>query len=231
MKRKKPRLEWSNLEVELMKYCISKGMNRHQTGLRIGRTCAAVKRKMVREDQPYMRPLPHLYSYANEQYMKERWLSGASAGVITRELSAIMEKSLTRNMIIGKLKRMGCFGSREKIRRPTERVKRLGKEPRPKRIKIPRRFFVSRNTIICDLPSGPTVSFVDNRGCMYPFGVDEPRDFVFCGAPKVDKYSYCGYHYAKCYKSIRYKQRPATDAVAVGSSATVPPVSAGEPLQ
>ena len=227
--RKKPKFEWSNFEIELMKYLVYvKGFNRHQAGLRIGRTCAAVKRKLVRLEQPHlMRPLALVYSFETEEYIKERWAAGASAGLITKELATRIGRPFTRNMVLGKLYRMGIIKRKEQLRRPTERLHRPITQPRIKKLKKPKIIFLPRDIVVCDEPKGSTVSFMECIGCKYPFG---KGPYTFCGAPKVDKSSYCGYHHARCYKTIRYMQRPATDAVAVGSSATVPPVSAGEPL-
>jgi GcrA cell cycle regulator len=143
--------------------------------------------------------------------MKFLWLDGKSASEVAREIGA------TRNMVIGKVHRMGLHKQRperltvEAIQRGAvnrETVLRALKlKPEPLPPEDARPLPKSRPTILTEL--GPD-------HCRWPLGDPKDEGFHFCGAPiaqrkkggRVQRPSYCQVHAELSVRPTDTRDRP-----------------------
>jgi GcrA cell cycle regulator len=149
--------------------------------------------------------------------LREGAAAGKSAGDIAIELG------VTRNTIIGKLRRMKiplvsvlaqqrrirtlCADDRAAIRAATSTTPRRPKMFRPKIVKlVPARVLAPAPAPKLPEVLSPGISLFDIEAnqCRYPLADAVPlSDFLFCGLPtKDDKCSYCQSHWELCYERI-----------------------------
>jgi GcrA cell cycle regulator len=146
--------------------------------------------------------------------MKFLWLDGKSAGEVAREIGA------TRNMVIGKVHRMGLHRQRPErltieamqrgaVRRAAvERALKLKPEPLPAPSEVLPK---SRPTVLAKL---------DHTHCRWPLSNPKEEGFHFCGAPiverkkggRVQRSSYCEAHARLSVRSPDTRDRPPRPA-------------------
>ena len=181
------------------------------------------KGKRITDDWKYT---PEIEAYIRDKWVDKQW----SCGRIAQGLSEEFNRPFSKNQVVGKIYRLGLnTGTNDNRRKP------LFALPRPSRkgIKMgPRRPGPAPLPAIAIVvqPVGGRWNLQDNPGCRYPEG-DSP-DWWFCGAPRVDHSSYCGYHHSVCYQTHRFKQRPSVPLPgAVGPLTTPTPLATvGGPL-
>jgi GcrA cell cycle regulator len=144
-----------------------------------------------------------------------RLRDGAAAGKSAGEIA--VDLGVTRNTVIGKLRRMKI--PLESVLAQQRRILTLAldkKEPTPA---TPRRPKMFRPKIVKPVPVpvlapapklpevlSPGISLIDIEAnqCRYPLNDVEPiSEFLFCGLPTMDdKCSYCQSHWVLCYGKI-----------------------------
>lgn len=163
------------------------------------------------------------YTEEMEAYIRLKWVDEKwSAAVLARGLSELTGRPFSRNMVIGKVHRMG-LSKPAKGRAPTKRVSSRGV-----RIVTAIHRIAPVKEISEPEPLGYRLWEIPKNGCKYPHG---HFPYTFCGQETVDKSSYCNYHYAICYTQSRYKRRPTPSPSlgAQGVPAIIPP-TVGTPL-
>lgn len=124
-------------------------------------------------------PVPGRSALDRNAFIAQRWLAGASAGLIAKELG------VGRGVVAGRIDRMG-LPLRGKGR---SEVSKRRPDPKPKPF----------------IPSGPLIALMDLTAttCRWPIGhVGEP-DFGFCGAQADEGCPYCANH-----RRIAYRPTP-----------------------
>jgi hypothetical protein len=137
------------------------------------------------------------WTTANVARLRELWDGGRSA----REIAGEFGKGWSRNMVIGKIHRLGLWRADKPVIAPPTERRTFGKPPPPKikaeKFGDPAKQQQPRPAVVRVFPgeahSGPPVSVEDvqERHCRWPIG--EPFQ-GFCGADKIDGRSYCGHH-------------------------------------
>jgi GcrA cell cycle regulator len=135
----------------------------------------------------------------------------AASGLPMRDIARKL--GITRNAVLGKLRRLGLPLGRQPNpdgtphkRRPVPRVAKIQlfdgwRKPRQSRREAPGPSLVPG---LCDLPLEPAAAPVTIGGllphhCRWPLG--EPGvDMLYCGAAKLEPYSYCDRHCAVAFK-------------------------------
>ena len=132
-----------------------------------------------------------------------RWLvdQRQSASSCADFLTAAFGVHFTRNMCIGKARRMGMFftSTLQPKRAPEAKKSNIG-AGRVVAIRKARAKPTWRASTE-PAPTGGTVKFLDRRPgqCAYPFGEPKAADFMLCGAPAVECRPYCPAHMAIAY--------------------------------
>jgi GcrA cell cycle regulator len=153
------------------------------------------------------------WSDARIRQLRQRWSKGASASRIARELGG----GLSRNAVLGKLRRLGLVavdrGRRRRSARDDTRAASLHLLP-GHAISSHLTWIVAAEPYADDpatdasIPAAQRRSFLDldSQSCRWPVGDPASPDFFFCGAqPLVDK-PYCAEHCARAY---RVQEAPA----------------------
>jgi len=145
----------------------------------------------------------------DEKLMIKMWLDGKTGLQIAEKLG------LTRNAVMGKLKRLRDKGMIEYKMVPAKRVgrnqkktqtnllyfpiknRRILREVREGKREAPK-IFVSEEAK--NLRKSP-VRFFDltNTSCKFVINDGEPQNFLFCGDDRKDGSSYCERHHKMCY--------------------------------
>ena len=185
---------WSPEEVDYLKFLLENcKASEAEVGRRLGRTREAVHSKRDRVYGRTAKPTiwtPEVLDSVRSKWDDLKWSTG--------EIAKVLGPPFTRNMIVGKLYRLGLHGTNADRRTPLVRLpfpsrkgtgvgrpRRLqGYTPPPPAIQVEKPAFCGYS--LMDLPP---------RSCHYPHG-DGP--FTFCGAEVVDNSPYCGYHLAVC---------------------------------
>ena len=161
-----------------------------------------------------------MVAYIRLKWVEEKW----SAEVLARGLSELTGHPFTRNMVIGKVNRMG-LSKPAKGRSPLKRMSSKGI------LRVVTRIFRTPPPPIEaeePEPLGYTLLELPKNGCRYPH---THYPYTFCGAETIDRSSYCAYHYSVCYVQSRYKRRPTSPSLgAQGVSAVLPPDAVETPL-
>lgn len=146
--------------------------------------------------------------------LRKLWAEGLSCSQIAGELGG-----MTRNAVIGKVGRLGLTRRRMGVNpiaaaaralKPRSVIRNpLGLNGRKSRLKPPIEFDAATD-LPPDTPANPvTLLDLQEHHCRWPFGDPQTRDFVFCGADKVDGHSYCARHCRLSYQPMRRpKHRP-----------------------
>ena len=153
--------------------------------------------------------------------VRDKWASKEWTGC---QIAAYLGPQFTKNAIVGKMDRLGVKGGKLRVVTPgkkneTRRLRRAMYGP-PLRKIIPE--------LVYQAPLAYTLEELPPNSCHYPAG-DGP--YTFCGAPSVDLFDYCAYHYALCHYGHRtntQQQRPSQPVVAEALPPMSPPDSAGE---
>jgi GcrA cell cycle regulator len=158
---------------------------------------------------------PHSRAWNEErvEQLKRLHAQGLSCALIAAELGC----GLSRNSIIGKLRRIGLGSSKPGVtkERPTPRNRR--RPLHPAAILFP--------PVECTVeeaePSAPLndaeISFTQRRtlvdlgrhDCRWSYGDPGASDFFFCGAPTVDGLPYCRAHCERAYSQPPRPMRKA----------------------
>lgn len=133
----------------------------------------------------------------------ERWKNGDSASAIAASLTYEARQEITRNAVLGKLKRLGVM--RKGSRPIAQRVKRPRPEPKPRVLRIPKAQTVIEPDPEVDLsvfrsrawePLERSLSIPLERltesTCKWPLGRESP--YLFCGDAPIDGKPYCAIH-------------------------------------
>lgn len=127
-----------------------------------------------------------------------RWLAA--------EINKVTGSEFTRNSIISKIHRMGL------TKAAPENVNRQNRPRKPRNRRIrPERVVVDLFADALPPPDFLGIPFVetDAKTCMYPEG--DGQHVLFCGQPRKDESSYCGFHHQRCWikptgkKTYRWK--------------------------
>jgi GcrA cell cycle regulator len=136
--------------------------------------------------------LPPAITWITERVdrFKQLWNLGLSASDIAAELG----HGITRNAVLGKAHRMGLSSHKPMIKPRKEKPLRIRLSTTTARQSKP-------PTPIADpvvVPTCTPVTFAElaDHHCRYPIG-DGP--ILFCGAHKMEGFSYCGFHYQRCH--------------------------------
>ena len=141
------------------------------------------------------------YTEEMEDYIRLKWVGEKwSAALIADALAAMVGRPFSRNMVIGKIFRMG-LSTPSQARKPEKRLSSKGLKiarsvPRP-----------PRPPLTEPEPLGYRLWEVPKNGCKYPHG---DLHYTFCGRETIDTSSYCAYHYSMCYVASRYRRRPSS---------------------
>jgi GcrA cell cycle regulator len=149
----------------------------------------------------------------------------AENGTITAEkLANELGNGLTRNAVIGKMRRMGLKTAKAKAALSAEKVIREHRKHGGKRLHISNtnshpiaEFDVVEVAPVqadLDIPKEQrkTIMQLEAWHCRFPVGDTHDHDFFFCGAQKLDDLPYCKHHAMRCYvqdarRSPQYKWR------------------------
>jgi GcrA cell cycle regulator len=178
---------------------------------------------------------------ARVRNLKRLWSQGASATRIARELGA----GVSRNAVLGKIRRLGLIAVRSHPRR-SRRSSRMGNRTPPSHA-VPDHLRASERAdrewpffpawivdtqsyadnpgIDADIPPAQRRSFLDlnSHTCRWPVGDPGGCDFFFCGAPPVVGKPYCAAHCARAY--VRSAPGSADVASALGLAGKMPAVA------
>lgn len=160
---------------------------------------------------PDRKPNLPLFPWLDEHvdFLKKRWANGDSASLIASELSKMARQSLTRNSIIGKVRRLGL-----PFRIPTCRIPyppRPKREAKPTVKRVKNRFVFSDKLKVDkaqqadDIARVLSVIDLEPHHCRWPVG--EPLQ-GFCGCNKVPGTSYCEHHAARAFNPVKFQPRP-----------------------
>ena len=130
--------------------------------------------------------------------LKKMWLEGQSASQIARQLGAT-----TRNVVIGKVHRMG-LGGRSRPTAPRALIRTSGRRisssqsnsmarPRPVR---PPSLPALPGVVGPELTATATILTLTGDDCRWPIGEPQDADFGYCGRRQGSHASYCDYHAA-----------------------------------
>jgi GcrA cell cycle regulator len=153
--------------------------------------------------------------------LKKFWGEGLSASQCAKELGG-----LTRNAVIGKVRRLGLPDRATKQRASFTRGPRVKPEPRPKIVRTKR----ITSEIWADLPTEavnelprPAKVFqladLEDGQCRYPFGDPQHSDFGFCGCKKVDGLPYCKEHARVAFQPPQPRRRKSVEHPSCSRSA------------
>jgi len=134
------------------------------------------------------------------EQLKKLWTEGLSASQIARVLGEV-----TRNAVIGKVRRLGLAGraSAPRIERP--------RYPKPAR-RIVSKVAMPEPVIIEEPEPEPepgewtTVLTLRERMCKWPIGNPGDANFRFCGRKAGEGASYCVEHSRKAYQPANLKR-------------------------
>jgi GcrA cell cycle regulator len=166
---------------------------------------------------------PPLWTNRRITLLTRRWSQGASA----RQISGELGKGISRDSVLGKIRRLGIFdlspqgGGRVKRAAATEAPPES--EHRAANISsviyMPRQYkppdwvvnaipYVDDPLVDADIPPSQRRSFLqlNHRTCRWPVGDPSSPDFFFCGAEPFQNKPYCEAHCARA-------DRPAKPAV------------------
>jgi GcrA cell cycle regulator len=177
---------------------------------------------------------------ARVRNLKRLWSQGVSATRIARELGV----GVSRNAVLGKIRRLGLIAVRSHPRRSRRSSYRGNHTPPshavPDHLRASRRadrewpFFpawildaqsyADNPGIDADIPPAQRRSFLDlnSHTCRWPVGDPGGRDFFFCGAPPVVGKPYCAAHCARAY--VRSAPASADAASVLGLAGEMPAV-------
>ncbi len=152
------------------------------------------------------------WSDERRDYVRRRWLEGASASEIAKELQAV-----SRNAVIGIVHRLGLFGEgHAKASSPAPRAARPAPLPRPPRapriaaapVPPPATLAVLKPVAERRKPSLPceavddvgaaTVVSLSAHMCRWPIGDPASAGFSLCGA-RATQGPYCAAHASRAY--------------------------------
>jgi GcrA cell cycle regulator len=144
----------------------------------------------------------HIWTIEEIAFVKQRHDAGISYGQIARELG----HGLTRNAVIGKVHRLG-LDRRGHAFTPTQKFPKAPRAPRfwkPKRILAPFKFIKAKAEMEPETSPDPvTLMQLKPRHCRWPLGEPRDPDMLYCGATKIEGYSYCGRHCEAAYQPRR----------------------------
>ncbi len=139
------------------------------------------------------------FPWTDEQfaYARRLWLDGDSARVIAEKMNARWHGGLTRNAVIGKLRRAGApmrvtAGRAVKPKKVKEKKIVLAKIAKPPALK-PVRLAAAAETLARDAAAAVTLLEMRPNQCRWPYGDPLAPDFVFCGRPRAHG-AYCAGH-------------------------------------
>ena len=152
-----------------------------------------------------------MWSPERAEQASSLWKAGMSAGIIADQMGDV-----TRNAVIGKIKRMGLS---KEDRPPNTHIRKRPptppkREPRPKVLKVKPPFVWSPEDP--ELATNPNklhefdaaipmeqrkqVWELTGKTCRFPVGVPGAADFFFCGGDILDGYIYCSVHAGRCFR-------------------------------
>jgi GcrA cell cycle regulator len=157
--------------------------------------------------------IPSAWTDERTAKLKELWPTGKSASVIAKEIGG-----LSRNAVIGKVRRLGLEPRKNIIRKKSER---RGSWTPPEKTEVdkmlerhsrPPRFLTE------PLPTEPPrpaklFKLVDlNEGqCRFPYGDGRKEPFGFCGCKKLIGSQYCPGHHGLCTTGPQPRRRKSSD--------------------
>jgi GcrA cell cycle regulator len=167
-----------------------------------------------------------MWSAAHIRYLRQRWSNGASAARIARKLGG----GLSRNAVLGKIRRLAmAAGNRRRRRRPDRKA--IGNAPSfvPPAHVLPAQAIAARvrpfpawvvdaqpyaenPAADADIPVAQRRSLLDlnSQTCRWPVGDPGSDDeFFFCGAPPLTGKPYCAGHCARAYRAQEARPRQA----------------------
>jgi GcrA cell cycle regulator len=155
---------------------------------------------------------------ARVRYLRQRWSKGASATCIAQELGG----GISRNAVLGKIRRLGIIAVRPDRRRSQRsarkgirtasshaipdhlRARKAGSQEWP----IPAWVadaepYADNPGIDADIPPEQRRSFFDlnSHTCRWPVGDPSSSEFFFCGAPPLVGKPYCAEHWARAFRA------------------------------
>lgn len=125
-----------------------------------------------------------------------------SAGQIARDMSAEFKVNLSRNAIIGKMRRLG-IELQGKAGRPQKPEGQVSKPTAIRRARVRKapQIHVRANVVGEPKPLGDV-----DTGCRWLHS-DDPRERNFCGHDKLEQSPYCEHHHARCFNYIAPSDR------------------------
>jgi GcrA cell cycle regulator len=161
---------------------------------------------------------PHSRAWNDErvEQLKRLHAQGLSCSLIAAEIGC----GLSRNSIIGKLRRIGLRSSKAGVtkERPTPRDRRRSLHPAanlfPPGDTTVERALPSSALNDAQVPLNQRRTLVDlgQHDCRWSYDDPDASDFFFCGAPTVDGLPYCRTH---CERAYSRSSRPMRKTVFV----------------
>ncbi len=153
------------------------------------------------------------------ELLKKLWTDGLSASQIAAELGGI-----TRNAVIGKVRRLGLSG---RAKTPSSSVPRPRKPRASSHMMRVARPSTRGNTALAplhgyELDLEPEPELIDNiitigqrctllelseGKCRWPIGDPGSSEFFFCGGKPVESLPYCSYHSRLAYQPVAERRR------------------------
>ena len=127
-----------------------------------------------------------------ERQLRELWLLGASCSQIAGKIGGI-----SRNAVIGKANRLGL----ERRKKGNSTGQKRARKPRAWKPKAEVSDLFANSLPPADFLGVSWVEAVDAKTCMYPEG--DGANMMFCGQPRADESSYCGFHHRVCHTAAR----------------------------
>lgn len=124
-----------------------------------------------------------------EELLVKLWRQGLNK----REIASAMGDGITKNMVIGKLHRLGLNNKKKPYKKPR-------KEPEYKKTKLPIDGRGLANTAL-GKPCG--LADLAHNQCHWPVGHPKENGFHFCGAYKQGASPYCAEHKRLAYPSAK----------------------------
>jgi GcrA cell cycle regulator len=139
-----------------------------------------------------------------EAALRAGFAAGLSASQIALAVAPAAGRPMTRNMVIGKLHRLGLSSDREERRAALGGKSPAAAKPgRPRHgalvVAVPLDAPLPAPELIKGLmgggaPAAEALLGLAADGCRWPVGDPASADFHFCGAPRLAKRPYCGAH-------------------------------------
>lgn len=170
---------------------------------------------------------------ARETYVRKRWIEGASASEIAREMAC----GLTSNAIIGKVHRLGISRDENSVKMTRSAAGRMGATAQRAAVKraeahatASERSIVqtrlSARSAVMDAPTAKAspVTLMDLRDsmCRWPLGDPAEPSFRFCGATiPVECGPYCQTHRKIAYRPAPPRQNASKDDLRKEAAAAI----------